>query len=245
MENSLRYIEDYFEGQLSAEDRQVFERRCEFDPAFAREVAMYLNMRSALRAAYYENKKKDFESFAKNQSGAAGRRMLSVPVFVWISGIAATITIAAAVLFFFGEPNPQQLATTYIEQNLETISVTMGVEQDSLAIGVNAYNDQDFDRAEKIFTNLLKYPSVKFNGMKYLGMVALAKGDYESALEHFERLSQYEGMHANPGMFYKAVTLMKRSEPQDIEEAKKILATVVRDQMAGHKEAERWLETFD
>ena len=245
MEESLRYIEDYFEGQLTPEDRQVFERKCELDPAFAQEVALYLNMRGALRAAYYENKKKDLESFANNRSDAGRERGRSVPISLWVSGIAASILIVAAVLFFSAKPDPGQLASMYIEQNLTTLSVTMGVEQDSLALGVNAYNDQDFRLAEEIFSDLLKYPEVQFNAMKYLGIVALAKADYAAALKHFEDLALYEGMHANPGMFYKAVTLMKRAEPQDVEQAKEILSIVVRDKMAGHKEAERWLEALD
>lgn len=245
MEDSIRYIEDYFEGQLTAEDRQAFERKCELDPSFAQEVALYLNMRGALRAAYYENKKKDLESFAIIRSDVVRERGKSVPLLLWVSGIAATILIVAVVLFFSGKPDPEQLASAYIDQNLTTLSVTMGVEQDSLALGVNAYNDQNFELAEEIFTDLLKYPSVQFNATKNLGIVALAKGDYAAALKHFEDLSQYAGMHANPGMFYKAVTLMKRAESQDVQQAKEILAIVVRDRMAGHKEAERWLEALD
>ncbi len=245
MEDSLRYIEDYFEGQLSEQERQAFEQKCESDPAFAEQVAMYLNMRGAIRAAYYVNKRKDLQSGAEEQSSEARERRIPMPVLAWASGIAATILFIAAALFFFGEPNPQQLASAYIKENLTTISVTMGVEQDSLALGVNAFNEQDFERAETIFRNLLKYPTVRFNGMKYLGVVALAQDDYDVALEQFDNLSKYEGMHANPGAFYKALTLMKRSNPGDIDEAKKILQTVVRDRMAGYKEAERWLEVLD
>lgn len=245
MEHTLRYIADYFEGQLSTDDRLEFERKCESDPDFAREVAFYLNMRGALRAVYYENKKKDFQPFASNSPESENGVNRSIPVFAWVSGIAASVIIVIAALFFFSKPDPQQLASAYIDQNLTTISVTMGAEQDSLALGVNAYNEHDLERAERIFQSLLKYPSVRFDGMKYLGLVALARGEYGSAVDRFDSLANYEGMHANPGLFYKAVTLMKRSEPNDVREAKEILALIVREEMAGHKQAEHWLEVLD
>lgn len=255
MNDTLEYIDHYFTGQLDDRQRIEFEKRCEHDNDFAREVSVYISMRAAVKESLNISKKKDFDSLYRERSviqeepiqesilPRSNKRVL--PLMVYISGIAATLLIAAVVFFYNRDPDPQQIASTYISENLATLSVTMGAEQDSLALGINAYNDRDYKRAEIIFQSLSTRPSVQFESTKYLGLVYLQTESYDNALTHFDRLSKDQQAFANPGTFYKAVTLMKRSRNEDVTEAKKLLQTVVQNQMAGYKEAERWLEKMD
>lgn len=245
MTNSLDYIERYFTGQLTASERVEFEKKCESDPEFAREVSLYISMRGALKKSLRDFKKKDLESFSKTHSSQKTVKPKVIPLFGYVAAIAASVLIFIMVYFYLDKPDAREMAAAYIQDNLQTISVTMGTVQDSLALGINAYNDQDFTRAEKIFSDLAVHPSIEFECVKYLGLVYLTTGSYDRALVQFDRLAKYEDAYGNPGLFYKALTLMKRSEGSDVREAKQILDVVVKEKKAGYKEGARWLETLE
>jgi tetratricopeptide (TPR) repeat protein len=236
----LQYIDDYFAGRLSGHDRSVFENRCETDPDFAREVALYISMRGAIRESLHDQKRKDLESFHEQSALTRKPKSKALTIFLYAASIAASVVLV--MFLFFNSPEPHELAQSYIDKNLETLSVTMGSEQDSMAVGINAYNDHDYQRAEIIFRNLVRHKSLEFNAVKYLGLVYLKTESYDKALAHFDRLAANESAFGNPAEFYKALTLMKRSEGTDLTEAKKILHQIVADRKAGYKEAERWLE---
>ena len=48
-------------------------------------------------------------------------------------------------------------------------------------------------------------------------------------------------LYANPGLFYKAIALMKRGDKGDEDNAKQILQEVVKKDLAGSKMAKEWL----
>ena len=154
---------------------------------------------------------------------------------------AACLLIFIGWLYFFSNPSPQHLAEGYINDNLYTLSVTMGT-QDSLQLGIEAYNRQDYLTAEKIFLSLSQKNDQTVEAIKYLGIVYLMTGAYDKAIEKFEALSAYPNLYANAGPFYKAIALMKRSVGNDQEEAKQILRQVIEQQLPGHKEALHWID---
>jgi hypothetical protein len=243
--NPLQYIEQYFTGQLTAEERLDFEKKCESDVDFAREVGLYISMRGALKKSLRDFKKKDLEAFYETHQKKEVLKPKTIPMFAYISAIAASILIFLAVYYYMDKPDAQRIASAYITENLDVISISMGTVQDSLAMGINAYNEKDYTRARRIFTDLQDHPSVEFECAKYLGLVHLMTGSYDEAIAQFDRLAGFTDAYANPGLFYKALTLMKRSSESDVANAKNILKLVVKEKKAGHKEAERWLDKLE
>lgn len=69
-------------------------------------------------------------------------------------------------------------------------------------------------------------------------------GQYEMALQQFDELGEMENLYSNPGKFLKAVTLMRRNEGADKQEAKNLLEQVVREDASGRDQAEEWLKGF-
>lgn len=51
-------------------------------------------------------------------------------------------------------------------------------------------------------------------------------------------------LYTNPGPFYKAVTLMLRSEGNDKQQAKKILQQIINKNLYGDREAKNWIKQF-
>jgi tetratricopeptide (TPR) repeat protein len=243
MIEDLEYIDRYFLNTLSAEEREIFEKRCEDDPEFAREVSLYIQMRAGLKQTLIDEKKVEFIKLSRNNEPK------TMPVLTrWNSGIMryAIAAAACALIFlswilFVTSDSPKELAEGYVKKELASLSATMSDGSDSLQQGIAAYNAKEYDEAEDIFSALSRNKKLWVEATKNLGLTFLVRQQYDNALEQFDALSGNDSLYANPGPFYKAVTLMQRSGPGDEEAAKLILQDVVARQLPGHKVASGWL----
>src|SRR3954464_5978512 len=60
MNDVLPYIDRYFNGELSTEEKKTFEGRCLADPAFARMVAFYISLQEHSQQRWIERKREQF-----------------------------------------------------------------------------------------------------------------------------------------------------------------------------------------
>lgn len=67
---------------------------------------------------------------------------------------------------------------------------------------------------------------------------------YDKASAYFEVLQYFTALHANPGLFYRALTLIERDQPGDISQAKPILQAVVSRGLEGKETASDWLKNM-
>src|SRR5690606_4073992 len=125
---------------------------------------------------------------------------------------AACLLLVQGWMVFFNDPSPRQLASNYIEDNLQNLSIQMDASEDSLQMGIAAFNQQDYSTAENIFQALTNQNNLAPEAIKNLGILYLVTDEYDKAILEFDALSAYTNLRANPGPFYKAVTLMKRNE---------------------------------
>jgi tetratricopeptide (TPR) repeat protein len=245
MTEDLEYIERYFLGNLTAGEMELFEKRCEGDPEFAREVSLYITMRAGIKQTLIDEKKEEFSKLYQNRDSKpiAVLRPLRSRV-MWSAVAAASLLIFLSWMLFLKSDSPKELAEGYVKENLSSLSATMSEGSDSLQLGIAAYNAKDYNRAESIFRKLSKRKEFAVEATKDLGLTFLVRGQYDNALEQFSALSDNHSLYANPGPFYKAVTLMQRSGPGDEEAAKLILQDVVSRQLPGHKVASGWLRRW-
>lgn len=248
MSDTLEYIESYFEKKLSPADKQVFEQRCVQDENFAGEVAFYITSREAVRQKLLEKKRAVWASAEQDTSGGTVTAPAPVKRMVFAKWLpyaaAACLLLAACIYFLYPSQSPQRLADNYIEKNMQVLSISMSGATDSLQSGISAYNAKKYDEAEKIFT-ALSYSSVtRSEVQKYLGILYLVTKRYDRALIQFEALAGNDALYINWGLFYKAVTLMKRGAGSDVRDARKILEEVSSRNLPGSPEAKAWIEKF-
>lgn len=244
MTTPLENIDDYFAGRLSDNEKVSFEKRCETDPEFAEEVGFYISTRDALKQIQLNEKKKEFEGYYHefSASGKNGRDNVIRLIPYLVSAVAACLVLFFGLNFLFNSPSPEKLASGYINENLQNLSVTMGGTEDTLQLGIAAYNKGAYQEAEQYFVLIKENENFQSEAIKFLGLTYLKTGDYNKAIDQFNILSGNKNLYANPGPFYKAVTLMKRSGQNDREEAKRLLTEVVDKDLPGKKHAEKWLE---
>ena len=245
MSAMLQYIDDYFTGQLPAEEKQRFAKRCENDTDFAQEVANYISVRNAVKEQLLTNMQSSrlvtgLHSVAQKRN----EKSVVIRMIPYLSAVAACLLLYFGWLFLFKPAETTQIAANYIDANFQTLSVTMGDNADSLQLGIAAFNDKDYQKAENIFLQLSKSEPDNAEVIKNIGILYLVQKRYELALTQFEQLSRFKDLYYNPGPLYKAVTLMKRASPGDREQAKKLLEEIQASKMYGSNEATEWLKAF-
>lgn len=239
----LEYISEYFDGALAEDDKKAFEKRCAKDEGLAEQVAQYIMIKDALKLELVQNKKERFaqlyEDVLAAQNPPSGKKypfVKKLPLYA----AAACMALVATWLIFFRSPDSKVLVQQYIAANFERLSVTMGTD-DQLQLGITAFNEKDYPRAIRLFEMLRTDSIYRSEAVKNLGITYLVTGDYEKAIVQFDELS---GMHlyTNPGLFYKAIVLIKKGDEKSLQQAKDNLETVIAKDLAGSKEARDWLK---
>lgn len=244
MPDNLEYIESYFRQALNAEEKQAFEKRCETDEAFAKEVAFYIVTRETLREDLLAKKQQEWKVLKTEEESApvisiAKKSTLSK----WIMNAAAACVLVVASMFLFEmQSSPQRLASQYIN-NID-LSQTMDASHDSLQLGIAAYKNKDYTKALGYFEGVTKQDSANSDAKKYTGLTYIQLNNYDKAIEQFDALANMQGLYYNPGDFLKAVALLKRNKAGDEETAKILLQKVVNENESEKETAEEWLKKF-
>lgn len=256
----IELIEKYHRGLLVGADLDGFLNREKRDRDFAQKIRSYTEI---IEGIQYYGKQQEFaetilewekeikgqrekeiaNDFTNASSTRSETRVIAINrrnIF-WLSA-AACIAFIIAFLIFFPNGDPENLANNYIETNLATLSTTMTGESDSLMTGIGAFNQQDYPKAERIFRSLQDHEQLAPEVAEYLGITYLKSGKYDAAVAQFNKLISYTELHVNPGKFYLALALIKRSREGDLAEAKKLLEDVVANRLPGNKEASSWLK---
>jgi len=243
MNSMLEYIDDYFTGQLPAEEKERFAKRCEQDNSFAQEVANYISVRKAVKAQLLENLQSRSQgglTVARNND--VKKKSLVVRMMPYVSAVAACLVLYLGWVFLFKPTDTTKLADNYIQSNFQQLSVTMSDRQDSLQLGIAAFNRKEYEKASRVFGDLAQRDPANTEVIKNIGILYLVEGKYDSAVHQFDKLSRLEELYYNPGPLYKAISLMKRSAPGDKEAARKILENIQAKKGYGSQEAETWLK---
>lgn len=246
MEN-MEYIDNYFTGQRSNEEVQLFEKRIIEDATFAAEVAFYISAKGAVQSQVIQEKKQRFSDLYNQQTKVVS---INTPAKSFnMRYLAAACCIGIVVMLtwsiFSGKTDPSALADTYIKQNWPELPVTMSTQKDSLQIAGKLYKAGDFSQSLLILEKMLKTDSTNAELKKYAGIVSLQTTEYDKALQYFSSLATDTSLYINDGKFYEAVTLLKRNNPQDVETAKSLLRDITDNDLEKKEEAEKWLKKLE
>ncbi len=246
MIDTLEYIDRFFKGDLSPEEKLQFEQRIQEDPSFAAEVAFYAGAMQTISNDIAEEKKKRFkEIYQADKRGAVSRPVRKLWPYMAAAAVVVGVILGGYLLFFrTPSSSPQQLADAFMKEELQSIGVEMSPNQDSLQQGKNLYNEGKIDEALQRFESLVEYDSSNIEATKLAGIASLRLQQYDKALNYFIKLENYPGLYANPGKFYHALTLLNRNQAGDEEAAKQLLQQVVEKDLDKREVAEEWLKKW-
>jgi len=246
METYSDYIEAYFTGALSTEERQEFEKRIEMNKDFAAEVAFYLSAKQVLKEEVIREKKEWFRQLAAENAALSDARKPGQVRKMWVYRVAAAAAVISVIFFswylFVQKPgSPTQLADKYIRDSFQTLGVKMSTTKDSLQIGVQLYNKGQFASAAEILESVAQRDSLNTKARTNAGIAYLRSGNYDKALANFLQLEKTP-LYSNPGVFYQALTLLKRNQSGDKRRAWQLLQKVVDDGLDQKETAQQWLK---
>ncbi|WP_019986647.1 hypothetical protein [Rudanella lutea] len=229
-------IDDYFAARLSDDARAQFERDLQTDPDVADAVAFYLAAQTAARREAADKRRAEWLA----RPIPAPRR--SVWPYVLAAAASVVLLLGLAWVFWGRSPSSTELADTYIARHTGPGAVTMGAGTDSLQQGLDLVNRGQLAQADTLLSDLLRRQPAQSEVLTQLGLVALRRGQYDRAISLFQTLSARTDLYANPGLYYEALTRLKRNEPNDKKWAKALLQTVIRRNLEGAAEAQQLLE---
>jgi tetratricopeptide (TPR) repeat protein len=242
----LDYIDSYFKGILPQAETARFEQRITGEAPFAEQVAFYCLTMQAAKEQIAPAKKERFRELYRQHDPALYQPRPAL-VRKLMPYAAAAAVLAALVLgwFLLMKPaSPQQMANAYTQKEFAQLGIKMDSRQDSLQTGLRWYNEGKLNEALAQFESMLARDSNNTDIKTDAGIVSLRLGNYDKALNYFGALERYPGLHINPGKFYYALTLMKRSMPGDQQKAKTLLQQVVQENLGGKETAQQWLSNW-
>lgn len=238
---SLEYIDNYFKGEAPPDQKLQFEQRVLVDKEFAEEVSFYLSTIQVLRDENAVQKKK---LFSEIYHGAPPVRQITPVRRLWpyVASAAAVLIAVFLGLYIFMQPEPSKLADDYLKEHLQTMSMEMGSNADSIQQGKDLYNNKDYQASLQMFELIMQNDTANYEAKELAGIVALKLKDFDKALLYFQQEAKNNNLHVNPGKFYQALTYMKRNQQGDEELARNLLQEVVNKKLAYSEDAVQLLE---
>ncbi|MFT4017534.1 MAG: tetratricopeptide repeat protein [Agriterribacter sp.] len=254
MNNRIELIENYLSGNLPPEESIRFEKELSTNAELNTLFNMYRTIENDMaNAEKYKDQEQALKHTLQNlnnkyfKAEAPVAQMHKKNNFVRMAMAAAAglvLILAAYFAFFQSSNNPVQLADKYVKEELTHLSLTMDGVQDSLQMGMAAYNDKDYQKALQIFDGLYKNHPEDNYVLKYKGLAYLLTKNYDKALSSFDELAAKKHLFSNDGLFLKALTLLQRNQDGDKDAAKQILEQVVNEKTEGNAKAEDWLKNW-
>lgn len=248
MKTDLETIENYLAGQLPPDERAEFEVALRSDPEVANAMAFYLLTKQTAQEQVREREKRRQELDALRKRNVSSQPVWSAPMR-WAA--AASIVLLLGVGWYFFRPTDStiiasRLVDEYVTEHFMELPTTMeGGAVDSLKLGAEQFNQGKLTEADAIFQGLLTRQPTNDSVLKYAGIVSLRQGNYDKAITLFHRLSQQTDLVVNPGTFYEALAHLKKGQPLDKSQAKKLLEEVINKNLEGKAEAERFVNEIN
>ena len=242
--DSLKFIDDYFKGLLTGEERSQFERLVESDPLFAEEVAFYVSAFDVIKSETQREAKTRFKALYRERTSARPVAGLVRKIVLSSAAAAALILIIVAGWMLMRPAGPEKLANDYIGRQLKTLPVQMSSEQDSVQQAISAYNEGQFPIALQRFEQLLRANPGNSRALTDAGITSLRLGNYDKALAYFELLASDTTLYRNPALFYQSLTLMKRNGSGDAANARQLLRRIAEENLDMKTEAQQLLQKW-
>lgn len=237
--NDQDYIlfEEYLSGTLSETDKIAFEIRLQEDLKYKESFRTYKELSSFLEQKFEnEDESKVFQTNLENISKNYFEKEISprklLPVKPWQFAAAASVLLLIGVFVFNNISNP-----VYEDfSNYDTISLTVRGEQDALLkTAENAFNSNDFKKADEAFKSLVLLDNENAELKFYRALSNLELNKFDIAENLLIDVSSGQSVFKNKAIWYQALSKLKQKEYEECLEILRTLPQEAEDYEAAQK----------
>lgn len=208
----MTLLDQYFNGQLSAEEQRVVEARAAADPVFGAEFSLREKMEAfprqeAKREALVATLQSvGAEFFQSDQSEKPVLRVSRNNLQRWIV-LAASLALVATAIWFFSQPG-----TPNYEQYAQhpTLSLTvMGETEQAKTEAETAFAQGDFERARSALEQVLRTEPDNLKVQFYLGICLLELRKTAEARAIFEPMATGNSALREDAIWYLGLSYLQ------------------------------------
>ncbi|MEM7036803.1 MAG: hypothetical protein AAF570_07485 [Bacteroidota bacterium] len=236
-------LEQYIEGEMSAEERAAFEAEMAADPALAEEVRLFQQLETALgnreemavedrlKAIMAGNAGEDEGGAEEEDDDEAGesRPRRGIIRYIWPVAAAAVLFVGLRFLLVPGTLPPGELFTEHYEAYPPPVhrSPDDSVPPKLHDAAFDAYTIGDFATADTAFRSILKIVPNNARAHFYRGICFLETDRPDSARTYFKWVvDDQKNLFLSPATWYQAMACLKI---KDIPCARKQLEALSED----------------
>lgn len=211
-ENRRNQIDRYVNGEMSAEEVNVFEQRMRENGALAEEVLMHRDVLVGMNHYFNLELKKTL------QEEEARLKKKPVNFYKWM-GIAASIILLIAVAYFVlftGQTDPQQLYAQYYNPYPNIVVPAQRSGNSTVNPGLGLYEAGNYTEALQVFNQKIAEGEGETYVLFYAGIAALNTHEETDAIAYLEEVvNRQDTTFANPAQWYLGLTYLKSGQTQE------------------------------
>lgn len=212
MEQDIELIENYLNGNLSADESSVVDQRIKTDPQFASRVQILKQSYLALDP--------EIEAFREELKSIHAETQSQQQFSIWQHKkylIAASITLIsmlfAGYMIWFQAPNPESLYQAYMQIPDNNIAVRGEPDGNQMGLAMEAYDKENYLSALNQLNNILEVAPNNPGALFYSGVSYMAMEQYSDAISTFQGLIELESHeYYTAAQWYLSLSLLKTNQ---------------------------------
>ncbi|WP_108869652.1 tetratricopeptide repeat protein [Aquimarina aquimarini] len=243
-------IEAYLNGEMTLDQRKIFEKKVADDSEVKKELELYIEMNTiydetdweVTSSAIQHPKVLQHETFLKSDKGKSIKKSIANAEKVYFDKEKSNrrkqyflrYAISIAAVLILGIYITSKFGTTMDHNNLymkhknweELPSLTSRGNNTDLTKGEKMFKQQNYQEAVKIFKKHQLESSEDINPqiVVYVGVAYLELEQHKLAIESFEQLKESNTLDATKAYWYLALTYLKMNQESKAKENLQILA---------------------
>lgn len=215
----IRYVED----ELSPEEREQFETRLQNDPDLGAEVALYRELKTALRQRLTPDQGEEalrqtlqrlnteYFSGAEQTGGLKEAGARRIPLTRWLAGMAAAASVIVATVLLW--PSDHRSVMDRLGSTEMVSTTERGNNADSLLQqAATHFNKQDFAGALPFLDRAIQADSSNQLALFYEGVAEWHVGRVGDARHHLQEVYNGESLLRYEAAFYMALSYAREND---------------------------------
>ena len=240
--NEIQNIEAWFEGRLSDEQKNAFEKRLRDDDAFRTKVD---NFEAAVKTVELMGRNELKDRLRKIHDQVVNGKKQNGKLWLRIAAIFIGLMVVASPLIyrnFFATPDYEKLAVKNFSTYPDILSRRSNASSRDIMLidAMSYYKNKDFQNASVLFEHIIDNDTTENQAFYlYKGISLLGNDDLRQAAATFEQMVEDpDNEFYEQARWYLALTLLEEGKPR---ESAVILEQIVHDKSYNHKKAKKLL----